>query len=250
MGAALGVDAEEALAVELQPRASAWAALSRVPAPRRRDLIRLLDDEQLHAAHAMELRSALGADGGAALLAYAAERVAPIGGGRDARARLAGAVIATAACFEFGDHVLGIAPRTSVAGVLLGPHDELAALLHRVHDSVARGVAASGAGKLVRMLTLEAGRLRAAAVREIAEHAAPPAARTGAPTLDAATHTAPRWRSSRGAAARSSTRRGAARRRLQDACPRPEAGEAAAARASISGDASADISTLASTPAR
>ena len=33
-----------------------------------------------------------------------------------------------------------------------------------LHDSVLRGVAAKGAGKLVRMLTLEAGRLRAAAV--------------------------------------------------------------------------------------
>ena len=71
-----------------------------------------------------------------------------------------------AACFETGDHVLGIAPGTSVAATLLGPHDDLAALLQRVHAAVEGGVAAKGAKKLVRMLTLEAGRLRGVAALE------------------------------------------------------------------------------------
>jgi hypothetical protein len=153
-----------ARAVEALPRASAWAALSRVPAPRLREPMRLLDEEQLRAARDSQLRDALGPDGGAALRAYAAERVSPVGGGAQARDRLALAIVASAASFEFGDAVLGIEARTSVAGVLLGPHDELAALLQRVHAAVERGVSAKGAGKLVRMLTLEAGRLRGAAV--------------------------------------------------------------------------------------
>ena len=47
VGAVMGVSAEEALAVEAPPRASAWAALSRARAPRLRDPMRLLDEEQV-----------------------------------------------------------------------------------------------------------------------------------------------------------------------------------------------------------
>lgn len=60
--------------------------------------------------------------------------------------------------------------RTSVAGVLLGPPDELANLLHRVCTSAGGTIAASGGAKLERMLHMEASRLRGVAAEALDSH--------------------------------------------------------------------------------
>ena len=136
---------------------------------------------EARAARAFEFTAALGPDGGRALYDRLVAAATPIGGSAAAAAAIAGQVLATAARFHFGTPALGIAPGTSVASLLLGPPEALAAFVPRMRAAAGSSFGCKAAARLVRLMRAEGERIRAVIER------APPSA-AGARALAALAH--------------------------------------------------------------